>query len=511
MEQPTDIAVLICGAGASGLTLAIDLARRGVAFRLIEKLPTPFAGSRGKGIQPRSQEVFGDLGVIDRLFAVGGIYPPQREYLSDGSFTDSPMMEVSDLNPAEPFNQPLMVPQFLTERVLRDRLGEFGHHVDYGCELTGFDQDVDHVIARIATAAGEEIVRARYLVGSDGGRSFVRSALGIDFPGKTLGVRALVADVTLTGLSDDVWHRFGEGNMEHQIAICPLAGTDLFQIQVSVPLEGHVGVSATDLDAMIADRAGRNDIKVGTVGWAAVYAMNARLADRYRVGRVFLVGDAAHIHPPTGGQGLNTSVQDAYNLGWKLATVLEGAPVDLLDSYEEERRPIAAGMLGLSTGLLTQMQQGVMQRGREVHQLDLSYAGCTLARGSDDSGRTLTGGDRAPDAQLMGAAGRPRRLFDLLAGPHWTLLQYGYAHAAIAARRGLITYSIGEGLELRDNHAQFQKAYGVKPGDRVLVRPDGYIGVIETCAHAGDLENYLAKVGFSQSQAETPVRCAKLL
>lgn len=499
MEQPTDIAVLICGAGASGLTLAIDLARRGVAFRLIEKLPTPFAGSRGKGIQPRSQEMFEDIGIIDRLFAIGGVYPHQREYLPDGSFRDSTLMDVSDPDPAESFNQPLMVPQFLTERVLRDRLAEFGHHVEYGCELTGFEQNMDHVTARIATGAGEEIVRARYLVGSDGGRSFVRSALGIDFPGKTLGVRALVADVTLTGLSDDAWHRFGQGDMEHQIGICPLAGTDLFQIQAPVPLEGDVGVSAADLEAMIADRADRSDIKVGTVGWASVYAMNARLADRYRVGRIFLVGDAAHIHPPTGGQGLNTSVQDAYNLGWKLAAVLEGAPVDLLDSYEEERRPIAAGILGLSTGLLTQMQQGVMRRGREVHQLDLSYAGCSLARGSDDSARAPKAGDRAPDAELMGAAGQRRRLFDLLAGPRWTLLQYGHAQAGIAARRGLRIHSIGEGRELRDDRGQFQKAYGVKAGDHVLIRPDGYIGAIETSARVGDLENYLANVGLAQS------------
>jgi len=501
MEQPTDIAVLICGAGASGLTLAIDLARRGVAFRLIEKLPAPFAGSRGKGIQPRSQEVFEDLGVIDRLFAAGGVYPPQREYRPDGSFTDSTMMEVSDTNPAEPLNQPLMIPQFLTERVLRDRLAEYGCHVEYGCELTGFEQDTDHVAARIATAAGEEIVRARYLVGSDGGRSFVRSALGIDFPGRTLGVRALVADVTLKGLPGDAWHRFGEGDMERQIAICPLAGTDLFQIQAPVLPEGDVGVSAADLDAMIADRTGRSDIKVGTVGWASVYSMNARLADRYRVGRTFLVGDAAHTHPPTGGQGLNTSVQDAYNLGWKLAAVLEGAPVDLLDSYEEERRPIAAGILGLSTGLLTQMQQGVMRRGREVHQLDLGYAGCSLAQGDDDGGRTPAAGDRAPDAELVGAAGKRRRLFDLLAGPHWTLLQYGHAQAGIAARRGLRIHRIGEGLELQDNDGQFQRAYGVKAGDHVLVRPDGYIGMIGNVAHGGDLEIYLAKVGLTKSPA----------
>src|SRR5580698_6816878 len=124
--------VLISGAGATGLTLAIELARRNVAFELVEKLDRPFRGSRGKGIQPRSQEIFEDLGIVDRLFAVGGRYPPQRDYRADGSFADSDAIEHADPTPAEPYSTPLMVPQFLTERVLRGRLAELGHRVQYG-------------------------------------------------------------------------------------------------------------------------------------------------------------------------------------------------------------------------------------------------------------------------------------------------------------------------------------------------------------------------------------------
>jgi len=118
--------VLICGAGAAGLTLAIDLARRGVSFRLIEKMDVPFGGSRGKGIQPRTQEVFEDLGIIDRIVAAGGLYPPQREYRADGSYVESDVMEHEDATPAEPYHIPLMVPQFLTEGVMRERLAEIG-------------------------------------------------------------------------------------------------------------------------------------------------------------------------------------------------------------------------------------------------------------------------------------------------------------------------------------------------------------------------------------------------
>src|SRR5271154_7027397 len=141
--------VLICGAGAAGLSLAIDLARRGVAFRLIEKAQTPFHGSRGKGIQPRSQEVFEDYGILDRLFATGGPYPPIREYRPDGSFADSPISDARGPTPAEPYHAPLMVPQFPTKTVMRERLAELGRQPEFGTELTGLSQDGEGVIAEV--------------------------------------------------------------------------------------------------------------------------------------------------------------------------------------------------------------------------------------------------------------------------------------------------------------------------------------------------------------------------
>lgn len=363
MKTQFAVDVLICGAGAAGLTLAIDLARRGITFRLIEKNQQPFPGSRGKGIQPRSQEVFEDLGILDRLTAVGGVYPTDRRYRDDGSYRDVEFTQTNAPTPAEPYQQPLMVPQFLTEQVMRERLLELGHQPEFGCELVGFEQDAEGVTARLLGKAGEESVRARWLVGADGGRSFVRHALDIGFPGKTLGVHALVADVVLSGLTRDAWHRFGEGDGQRQIAICPLAGTDLFQIQAPIPADVDIDFSAEGLTHLLAQRTGRGDLQVHSVTWSSAYTMNARLADQYRQGRVLLVGDAAHIHPPTGGQGLNTSVQDAYNLGWKLAAVVQGAPDGLLDTYEQERRPVAASVLGLSTQLLGEMKSGELRRG----------------------------------------------------------------------------------------------------------------------------------------------------
>jgi 2-polyprenyl-6-methoxyphenol hydroxylase-like FAD-dependent oxidoreductase len=384
-----------------------------------------------------------------------------------------------------------MIPQFLTERVLRERLAELGHAVELGCELIGFEQDDNGVFARLNGPRGEEHVRVRYLIGADGGRSFVRRALDVDFPGKTLGLRALVADVVLSGLDRDAWHRFNAESMQTQVAICPLAGTDLFQIQAPIPLEGDVDLSARGLSAMVTERTGRNDIHIESVSWASAYSMNARLADRYRVGRVFLIGDAAHIHPPTGGQGLNTSVQDSYNLGWKLAEVIDGHAEALLDTYEEERRPIAADVLGLSTHLLDAARRGDVRRGREVHQLDLGYRNSSLAMEMPSRDHGPRAGDRAPDATVRGAGGQPRRVFDLLTGPHWTLMGYDVDRDCVRPRAGLQIHTVGSRGDLIDEHGHFKRAYAVSAGDWVLIRPDGYIGARVTSRQISALESYL--------------------
>lgn len=496
MKEQLAVDVLICGAGAAGLTLAIDLARRGISFRLIEKADQPFHGSRGKGIQPRTQEIFEDLGILDRIVAVGGVYPTERRYRDDGSYHDADVMQHIDPTPAEPYHLPLMVPQFLTERVMRERLMELGHTPAFACELVGFEQDSDGVTARLAGKAGDQTLRARWLVGADGGRSFVRHTLNVGFAGKTLGVRALVADVRLTGLSRDYWHRFGDGDMTRQIALCPLAGTEMFQIQGPIPPDVEIDLSAEALTALVAQRTGLDDIQIQSVSWASAYTMNARLCDQYRVGRVLLVGDAAHIHPPTGGQGLNTSVQDAYNLGWKLAAVANGAPDTLLDSYEEERRPVAAAMLGLATKLLDALKQGDMRRGREVSQLDIGYPQSTLALEQPGRTTSLFAGDRAPDANVWGAGGHPLRLFQLFQGAHWTLFGYGVKRGAVPARPGLHTHIFGPRGDLFDDQGHFHEAYEPDIGDWILVRPDGYIAAFVNTDDVERLDAYLEQVGL---------------
>jgi 2-polyprenyl-6-methoxyphenol hydroxylase-like FAD-dependent oxidoreductase len=487
--------VLICGAGAAGLTLGIELARRGVDFRLVEMLDAPFPGSRGKGVQPRSQEIFEDLGILERVVANGGSYPPLFEYRADGSTGLMQMPPAGEPTAAEPYHMRLMSPQFLTEAAMRERLAESGRRVEFGRELKEFDQDAEGVTARLAGANGEEIVRARYLVGSDGGRSFVRRTLDLGFPGESLGVAFFCADVMLEGLDRSVWHQFNILGPSEFLAVAPLMGTDMFQLQGPVPVEGETDVSLEGLSKLVAERSRRDDIVLRSVSWASVYATNARIVDHYQVGRVFLAGDAAHIHPPTGGQGLNTSVQDAYNLGWKLAAVLGGAPEALLATYEEERRPIAAGMLTLATNLL---RGGVSNRGRTTQQLDLGYRSSSLCLERPQRSAGIAAGDRAPDAPILGAAGQSIRLFNLFHGAHWTLLGYETdRRSPIAPRVGLRTHFVGPCADFIDNGGHVRDAYGLSPGDWMVVRPDGYVGAIVSAAEVSALDPYLAGVGLT--------------
>ncbi len=251
----TEIEVLIVGAGPTGLTLAIDLARRGVRVRLIDQAAAPFEGSRGKGLQPRSLEVFEDLGVLDRLAARGAPYPLIRLYGADG-YADASMAEGRPVTAAVPYGAPLMLAQNLTEAFLRARLAEFGARPEFGCALKDFRQDRKGVVARLQTGRRSERIRASYLVGADGGSSIVRKRLGIGFPGETLPGRGLVADVAIPGLARDVWHMWNAQRIDDRLALCPLAGTDLFQLQTALPTEGEPDLSDRAIAKLIAKRDG---------------------------------------------------------------------------------------------------------------------------------------------------------------------------------------------------------------------------------------------------------------
>ncbi|MBI0300961.1 FAD-dependent monooxygenase, partial [Streptomyces sp. PRKS01-29] len=389
LNNVKDADVLIVGAGPAGLTLAVDLARRGVRARVVERDEWLFPGSRGKGIQPRSREVFDDLGVGEAMRDAGGPYPPMMRWEDERRLGAFEMMERIAPTPDRPYHEAWMLPQWRTAEILHARLEELGGQVEFSTALTGLEQDGDGVTAHLAYADGSAgTARAAYLVAADGGRSTVRKALGIGMTGETVDpAPSVVADVVIDGaergLDRDHWHvwQHAKGG---GIALCPLAGTD--QFQVAAQYDAPDAVPDTSPDAvrqLIADRTHLAVSDVRAVRWASVFTPRAAMADRFRADRVFLIGDAAHIHSPAGGQGLNTSVQDAYNLGWKLGQVLRhGADPALLDSYEAERLPIAAGVLGISTRIHRAHRSGDakgQRRTSEVHQLDLSYRDGPLA------------------------------------------------------------------------------------------------------------------------------------
>ena len=513
MNQQETVAVLVVGAGPTGLTLACDLRRRGVACRVIDKAPESFNGSRGKGLQPRSLEVFDDLGVLEALRAVGAPYPKMRAYAKDQVVWEGLMHEPLKPTPAVPYPTPLMVPQWRTEEVLRARLAELGGRVELATELVGFEQDEDGVTATLVRAGGApERVRVGWLVGADGGRSQVRKQLGVSFAGETDEAdRTLIGDLQVEGIDRDAWHVWSHPETRKlKAGLCPLAGTDLFQIMVPLAPDEEPGLNLEDFQRMFNERTGRTDLRMHDLRWASLFRVNVRMVDRYRVGRVLLAGDAAHVHTPAGGQGLNTGVQDAYNLGWKLGAVCAGAPMALLDTYEQERLPIAAGVLGLSTKLYQNNilgQRNGVQRGPETQQLGLSYRGGPLARDEREAPGSVAAGDRAPDAPCHAAQGQTVRLFDAFRGPHFTLLAFGASTAdtvaRINARHGATVHAfqvvapgeVSGKHVLIDTHGHARTGYGLTSDALVLVRPDGYIGLITPELSVSAVERYLAFLG----------------
>lgn len=503
------IDVIIAGAGPAGLVLACDLARRGVAFRIVEASAEPpghRSGSRGKGIQPRTLEVYDDLGIIEAVHEAGGAYFPALAW--DGPKPIGPAkfhrIERREPTPDVPYPSMWMLLQPRALDILRARLAEFGHRAEFGVRLAGFSQDAAGVTATLQHADGrQETVRAQYLAGCDGARGVVRATCGVEFASEIIDPHPMItADVVVDGLERTHWHMWDSAK-GGALWLGPLVQSNAFQLYAKFENE-EPDLSIEALRKLVRERTGRPELNVSEVLYASPFGSRAGLAKHFRAGRVFLVGDAAHVHPPAGGQGMNTAVQDAYNLGWKLGQVLRhGAPADLLDSYEDERLPVAAHLLEFVVQMhkdwLGKAKDKEEPRQGEHMQLALNYRGGPLAvdeRGSVADG-VVRPGDRAPDAQLVNAAGGTVRLFDIFRGPHFTLLALGDADLpAIGPHYGeglRVQRIVGPGENvpgaLVDGDGQMPRIYGA---GLILVRPDGYVGYAGP-AGAGGLRGYLSR------------------
>ena len=327
--------VIIAGGGPTGMMLASELRLNGLQPLVLEKDAEPTPVVRSLGLHVRSIEVMDQRGLLDRFLAIGKQYPI-------GGFAAIAKPPPERLDTAHAYA--LGLPQTETDRLLTEHALELGVELRRSSELVGLSQDDDGVTVELADGTQ---LRSRYLVGCDGGRSTVRKLLGVNFPGEPSRVETLLGEMQLTASMDAITDANTEvRKTQLRFGIMPL-GDGAYR--VVVPADGvsedRVPPSLEDFQQQLQATAG-TDFGVHSPRWLSRFGDATRLVDQYRTGRVLLAGDAAHIHPPLGGQGLNLGVQDAVNLGWKLAAKVNGwAPEGLLDTYQTERRPVAADVL----------------------------------------------------------------------------------------------------------------------------------------------------------------------
>jgi len=527
--------VLIVGAGPTGLALAALLRALGTTVRIVDRQHDRTHESRALAVQPRTLEVLRAVGLSQALIDRGRQAVGLQLHLGT-RIVRVPLFDVGLEDTAYPFL--LFISQAETEAILNEHLTAGGVHVERPVKLVAFEDGQDGVGCTLRHTGGrDERVHARYLVGCDGNQSTVRSLAGIPFTGGAYPQTFALGDLEADGdLERGTAHAFlGERGM---LFFFPLGRPATWRMlgMLPAPRRGGDGepdrmeVTLDDLQA-IADAFTGGGLRLHDPVWLSDFHIRHRQAARYRAGRVFLAGDAAHVHSPAGAQGMNTGIQDVWNLGWKLSLASTGVAGDaLLDSYQAERWPVGRFVLRftdrafrLSTsgnrfvrlmraqvaprlGSLALRLARLRARGfRVVSQLDISYRRSPIVEeGHPPGGRAPRAGDRLPDAPIL-VDGQPRWLQEALAAPSFHLLLCGPAGgwdrdqlAAIRARyAGLVALhrlarEAAPGV-LHDAQGLALARLGVKHAAHYLVRPDGHIGFRAAGTELGGLQRHLAR------------------
>ncbi|VDB82632.1 unnamed protein product [Peniophora sp. CBMAI 1063] len=534
-----DADVLVVGAGPVGLVGALALAMNGVTVRIIEKLPALAVGQRGAGMQPRTMETYRMLGIADDVKAVGSMLSRVQMYDLEGHPTEVvDMMQWSKKTPGIPEPEPWVLGQDWVCKIITRHLKErFGIDVEFGNELVGIEQDDTGATATVRADGAQQSTRVKYIVGADGGKGITRKLAGVSLVSQSDALaESVIGELVLKGFpTSEYMHLFrdakGNGLMVRPVHEAP----GLFFIFGHGP-NLDIVKGAKDVDYLLQwmrDVTKLTDLTVDSVGSLSEWRLNVRICEKFQTGRILLAGDVAHLHSPTGGQGLTSGVMDVRNLSWKIPLVCKGlAPPSLLDTYSEERVPVVGEMLKITTKLATATfkvnpDPDAFKRPANLGQLgvhcrwssivydglrvgEVQFESTNLAPMSTyggDEGTRVQAGDRAPDAPgLVGTQGETS-LFNIFhVGRHTALIFDPSCAAAVHAvvdkypkECGIdVVVVMPKGSEKQedafvDSQGHAAHGYGVEAGVAVaIVRPDGVVGALLKAEDDADL--YFSRV-----------------
>jgi 2-polyprenyl-6-methoxyphenol hydroxylase-like FAD-dependent oxidoreductase len=540
--------VLVVGAGPVGLTLAGDLLRRGIRCRLIDKAPEATQQTKAVGIQAKTLELLAKMGMA-HIAVERGLKVPVFSLYSDGKRLTRIDFREHLLD--SPYPYALMLPQHETERILTEHLQSQGGAIEWQTELISFTQDEQRVEAELRHADGQvERVRVGFLVGCDGAHSTVRHLLGLNFAGTTSELSLAVGNVRLTWdlSSDELFAFLHQGNF---IGYFPMADGHHRVVIAYEPDKGPTGEVTLSEVQQVIDTCGPAGARVSDPTELTRFHVNQRRAEDYVRGRIFLAGDAAHIHSPIGAQGMNTGMQDALNLGWKLALMVRGqASARLLESYSAEREQVGEALLhgtqlamrvaltrntllvvllnALAPIVFSSLPVAAQRLVESISEISIAYPHSPISVDQRDKKGALHAGDRAPNALVRVHEGaEPQSLFEIFSSQRSILLVLAAKLEAAAVERQwreiadllspgyhemieayLVTEKAASGSEqearqiLYDFTGELHQRYEAEQGGLVLIRPDGYIGFWGQFGATEPLRDYVKALFVPDGEAQ---------